>query len=318
MTREIPAEARDLLESQAGVLSRAQALRAGLTDKQIKAACRGGRWQRLHTGVYAAFTGEPGRPALLWAAVLRGGPAAVLSHHSAAELYGLITTPVPAIHVMVPAGRPIAPVSGVIVHYSSLLARTRHPILRPPRTRVEETVLDLASSADSLDTALSWVLRGCASRRTTPERIAAAMALRTRMRWRTELGAALGLGAQGVHSLLEFRYVNRVERPHGLPAGTRQYRVTRAGQRQYQDVTYQAYGVVVELDGRAAHPEELRWRDVRRDNATHAAGQVTLRYGWPDVTQRPCLAAAEVAAVLSGHGWDGRLRRCGPACQLPP
>lgn len=179
-------------------------------------------------------------------------------------------------------------------------------------------MLDLADSADSLDGALSRVLRGCASRRTTPDRVATAMALRARMRWRTELGAALSLGAQGVHSLLEFRYVNRVERPHGLPAGTRQNRVTRAGQRQYQDVTYQACGVVVELDGRAAHPVELRWRDVWRDNASAAAGQVTLRYGWPDVTERPCLVAAEVGAVLSGRGWDGRLRRCGPGCQLPP
>jgi hypothetical protein len=318
MTRAIPAAVRDLLEVQAGVLSRAQALRAGMTDKQVKAAWRSGRWQRLHAGVYAAFSGEPGRAAMLWAALLRAGPMAGLSHHSAAELYGLVATPAPAIHVMVPAGRQIAPTSGVIVHYSSLVARTRHPVLLPPRTRVEETVLDLAYSAESLDAALSWVLRGCASRRTTPDRIAAAMERRARMRWRTELGAALGLGAQGVHSLLEFRYVNRVERPHGLPAAARQYRVTRAGQRQYQDVTYQAYGVVVELDGRAAHPVELRWRDVRRDNASAAEGRVTLRYGWSDVTQRPCLVATEVGAVLSGRGWDGRLRCCGPACLLPP
>ena len=115
-------------------------------------------------------------------------------------------------------------------------------------------MLDLAGSAASLDEALGWIFRACGSRKTTPDRLAAALALRDRMRWRTELGAALGLGAQGVHSLLEFRYVNRVERPHGLPAAARQYRVTRAGQRQYQDVTYQAYGVVVELDGRAGPP----------------------------------------------------------------
>ena len=178
-------------------------------------------------------------------------------------------------------------------------------------------MLDLAIGAASLDEALGWIFRACGSRKTTPDRLAAALALRDRMRWRTELGAALGLGAQGVHSLLEFRYVNRVERPHGLPAAARQYRVTRAGQRQYQDVTYQAYGVVVELDGRAAHPVELRWRDIRRDNASAAEGQVTLRYGWADVTQRPCQVAAEVGAVLSGRGWDGWLRRCGPACLLP-
>jgi hypothetical protein len=138
------------------------------------------------------------------------------------------------------------------------------------------------------------------------------------MRWRTELAAALGLGADGVHSLLEFGYVNRVERPHGLPAATRQFRVTRAGQHQYQDVTYQAYDVVVELDGQVAHPVELRWRDIRRDNANTVDDQRTLRYGWAGVTEQPCRVAAQVGSVLLRRGWDGRLRRCGPACLLPP
>jgi hypothetical protein len=137
------------------------------------------------------------------------------------------------------------------------------------------------------------------------------------MRWRTELRAALGVGAGGVHSLLEFRYLNRVERPHGIPAGARQYRVIRAGQRQYQDVTYQAYGLVVELDGRVAHPVEFRWRDIRRDNSGAADGQQTLRYGWADVTEEPCRVAAQVGGVLARRGWDGRLRRCGPTCQVP-
>ena len=94
--------------------------------------------------------------------------------------------------------------------------------------------------------------------------------------------------------------------------------MTRAGQRQYQDVTYQAYGVVVELDGRVAHPVEGRWRDIPRDNASAAAdGQQTLRCGWADVTERPCLAAAQAVAVLAAHGRGGRLRPCGRTCQLP-
>jgi hypothetical protein len=318
MTRELPDEVLDLLDYQAGALSRSQAKHAGMTGKQIDTAARSGRWQRLHAGVYAAFSGEPGRVTVLWAAVLRAGPKAVLSHHSAAELQGLVARPAPAIHVMVPAGRQIAPIRGVVLHYSSLVTRERHPALRPPQTRVEETVLDLAGGAASLDEALGWIFRACGSRRTTAERIASALARRARMRWRTELTAALGLGADGVHSLLEFRYVNRVERPHELPVATRQVRVTRAGRHQYQDVTYQAYGVVVELDGQVAHPVEFRWRDIRRDNANTVDDQRTLRYGWADVTEEPCRVAAEVGSVLFRRGWDGRLRRCGPACLVPP
>ena len=66
--------------------------------------------------------------------------------------------------------------------------------------------------------------------------------------------ADLRPGAQGVHSLLEYRYVSRVERPHGLPPGRRQRAVTRAGRCQFQDVAYEEYGVLAELDGQAAHP----------------------------------------------------------------
>ena len=317
MTHELAEHVRDLLQMQCGVLTRAQALGNGMTRKQVEVRLRSGRWQRLHPGVYATFTGDPRRSALLWAALLRAGGEAVLSHHTAAELHGLRASPVTVIHVMVPSGQLISPISGVVLHYSRRVAQARHPVRTPPQTRIEETVLDLAAGAGSLDEALGWIFRACGSRKTTPDRLAATLDLRGRARWRAELSAALGFGADGVHSLLEFRYVSRVERPHGLPAGTRQHRVTRAGRHQYQDVTYQAYGVVVELDGQVAHPVEFRWRDIRRDNASAVDGQQTLRYGWADVTERPCQAAAEVGAVLAGHGWGGRLRRCGAACLLP-
>jgi putative AbiEi antitoxin of type IV toxin-antitoxin system len=316
MSREIPVAARELIDGQHGVLTLAQAHACGLTDKYVVAALRAGRWQRLHAGVYGAFSGPPPRRTQLWAAVLRVGSETVLSHHSAAELYGLLSAPAPATHVMVSRGRRVAPIAGIVVHHTAWLDQVRHPALTPPRTRIEETVLDLAVSAASLDDALGWVLRACGSRRTTPDRLAAVLARRARVRWRAELSAALGLAADGVHSLLEFRYVNRVERPHGLPAARRQRSVVRAGQRQYQDVTYQEYGLVVELDGQVAHPAESRWRDVRRDNANTAVGQGTLRYGWADVTERPCFVAGQVAATLAARGWTGVLRRCGRSCGL--
>jgi Transcriptional regulator, AbiEi antitoxin len=319
VTDSFPADLLEARRRQCGVVSRAQVLSSGMTRKQIEGRLRSGRWQRLYPGVYATFSGDPGRAAILWAVVLRVGEKAVLSHYTAAELAGLTSTPSATIHVTVPSGRGVSPIPGVTLHYSRRVTQARHPVRTPPQTRVEETVLDLASVSASLDVALGWIFRACGSRRTTPERLAASLASRDRVRWRTELVAALGIGAQGVHSLLEFRYVNRVERPHGLPIATRQVRVTRAGHHQYQDVTYQAYGVVVELDGQVAHPVELRWRDIRRDNAnTVDDDQRTLRYGWADVTEEPCRVAAEVGSVLFRRGWDGRVRRCGTACALPP
>jgi hypothetical protein len=91
----------------------------------------------------------------------------------------------------------------------------------------------------------------------------------------------------------------------------------RQGKRTWSDVRYTSYATVVELDGRVGHAEyEGRFRDMRRDNLCVVAGEAPLRYGWADVTERPCQVAAEVAAVLAQRGWAGRARPCGPQCAL--
>jgi hypothetical protein len=121
--------------------------------------------------------------------------------------------------------------------------------------------------------------------------------------------------AGGAHSLLEYRYVRDVERAHGLPAAQRQARADEHGRVIYRDVRYRGYEVVVELDGRASHPDDQRWRDQRRDNAAAAEGVVTLRYGWADVTERPCETAREIGTALARRGWRGTMKRCGPGCR---
>ena len=92
-----------LLHSQAGVVSRKQAVDTGLTEKAIDWRLHTGHWQQLHRGVYATFTGVPSRQARLWAAVLRAGPGSVLSHETAAEIHKLIDKPRSRIHISVPA-----------------------------------------------------------------------------------------------------------------------------------------------------------------------------------------------------------------------
>jgi PAS domain-containing protein len=254
---------------------------------------------------------------LLWAAVLRAGPRAVLSHQTAARLWGLPAAESSLIHVSVPSGSPAPRIPGVIVHYSSRGPQAHHPVLAPPRTTVEATVLDVASTAASAEEAIAWVLGAIASRRTTAERVAAVLRRRDRMRWRSEILPALDPMNSGVHSILEYRFVTRVERPHGLPAGTRQRPVVRGLRKEYSDVAYDDYATLVELDGRAAHPEDLRRLDTKRDNANIADGRVTLRYGWTEVNKRSCEIAGQLASTLRGRGWSGWPRRCGPACRIP-
>jgi hypothetical protein len=109
-----------------------------------------------------------------------------------------------------------------------------------------------------------------------------------------------------------------VERAHGLPRAGRQVRVVRGGRVCYLDNLYGEVQVGVELDGVVAHPPGERWRDFQRDNAGVVDGIVTLRYGWADVTGRPCEVAGQVAAVLRGRGWAGYARPCGPSCAAAP
>jgi hypothetical protein len=286
-----------------------------MTSPAVRSMLRSGRWQRLHQGVYAAFSGEPGRAAALWAALLRAGQGAVLSHFTAAELdqLGPIRSP---IHISVPANRRVEPISGVMLHRRSDINMIRHPTRVPPRTRIEETAIDLALCAATLDDALGWLARACGSRLITAAQLEAALARRPRARWRCELGNALAETGAGSHSLLELRYVRDVERPHGLPRGLRQAKTGRERRTEYRDVLYEQFGVCVETDGAVAHPVHQRWRDQQRDNAGAAGGVITLRYGWADVTERPCQVAAQVAAVLRRRGWTGSPHRCAPACPI--
>lgn len=236
---------REVGTEQARVVTRRQAWAVGLTDEAVEARLHAGRWRRLHPGVYATFSGPVPRDSQRWAALLYAGDGAMLSHHSAAELVGLIDGRTdeqrPQVHVTIPACRRVRRTAGVLVHRSRRAAAKVHPVRRPPQTRVEETVLDLAQDAATLDDAVGWIARACGKRLTTPVRLAEALADRRQVPWRRELGAAIDDVATGCHSLLELRYLRDVERRHGLPAGARQQPRNRSGGRWYDDVHYLVY-----------------------------------------------------------------------------
>ena len=308
---------RGQLQSQHGVVTRQQALDAGFREDVIDRRLQSGTWRRLHRGVYATFTGALSREARLWAAVLHVGPGAVLSHETAAEIHGLIDKQGARIHVSVPAWRRPGQrqkIRGVVIHRSRGLVAERQPPWQLPRTSVEDTVLDLIGAARTFDDAYGWISAAVGRRLATPEAIGKALAARPRMHWRRWVTGALQDAADGVHSPLEHNYVHGVERAHGLPAPRRQARRRHGSGTRYLDNLYEEYGLGIELDGTAAHPDEGRWRDTRRDNVNQVQGVRTLRYGWPDVTAHRCRTAAEIAEVLHGLGWTGTLRPCGPAC----
>jgi len=315
MSYDIPAQISNLARWQAGAISRQQLLDAGLSSQTIFRRVERGRWQQLYRGVYAVFTGPPLRETWLWAAVLRAGPGAALSHLTAAELHGLLDTPAETIFVTVPASRRVS-IPGIVVRTSGRIGGATQPGREPPRTSVEETVLDLTQLSVAFDDACGWITRACGRRLTTEERLRAALAVRGKMRWRAGLSDVLAAAGDGIHSVLEYRYLRDVERAHGLPRSRHQVRVLIDGRSAYRDAYYEEYRLAVELDGRLAHPDEERWRDRHRDNKAGAEGIQTARYDWRDVYGHPCETAALQAQILRRRGWRGTPRPCSANCPV--
>src|SRR5688500_13712794 len=214
---------------QHGVVTRGQALASGVTLGAIRRRIQAGKWRRLYPGVYVTFTGPVPRSARLWAAVLRAGPGAMLSHETAAELAGLLDQATDVVHVTIPATRRAQWGSGLRCHLSVRARVAMHPTRQPPQTRIEETVVDLTQTARGVNQALAWGTRACARRLAAVERLQAAFGARERLRWGRELKAALDDIGSGCHSTLELEYLRRVERPHRLPVARRQMARSRRG-----------------------------------------------------------------------------------------
>jgi predicted transcriptional regulator of viral defense system len=315
MSYDIHGEAYEIASWQAGAISRQQLLHCGLSPQMIVRRVERGRWQQLFWGVYAVFTGPASRDTWLWAAVLRAGRGAVLSHQTAAELHGLTDLRAETIYVTVPSDRRIMN-PGIVIRTSARIEEARQPLREPPRTTVEETVLDLAQLASTLDDACGWITRSCGRRLTTEEKLRAALAMRKKMRWRVELDDVLAAAGDGIHSVLEYRYLRDVERAHGLPRSRHQVRVVIDGKVVYRDAYYDEYKLAVELDGRNAHPDDERWRDNRRDILAGVQGVQTCRYTWRDVYAHPCETAALQAQILRQRGWNGTPRPCSAGCPV--
>jgi hypothetical protein len=297
-----------LASEQAGVLTREQVIGHGLGEASLRRLRESGRWQQITRGIYFTETSDPPWLTLAWTGVLWGGDRARLALDAASHLHGIRATEPDVIAVQVPHGSPHR--ARGPWHF----VQERDGIRRcsrgePPRTDVEDTVLDLCDGADGA-TCVDLITRAVQQRLTTTARLRRRLEGRQRHVQRSRLVTILSDVEEGAESPLELSYLTDVERRHGLPNGRRQHR--RRG--TVRDVYYDLFATVVELDGRAGHEGVGRHRDMRRDNRSALAGETTLRYGWWDVLDRPCLVAAEVAAVLAARGWDGLPELC-PKCE---
>ena len=283
----------DLSAAQAGMIARRQLTDIGIGRPIVRSELRGRRWSRAHPGVYATFTGPLPDLARVWAAVLYAGPLAAASHRTAAWLSGLQPELPERLDVCVAHGhRHRKSRATVRVRHSRHQAVRVHPDRTPRQTNLEDTVLDLTDAARSQRVVIDLVLRACQQRLTTPARLTLTMRSRKRLRWRRLLSELLSEVRDGVLSPLERRYFHDVERAHRLPRGQRNVADDGGVKRRYRDVRYRRWKLIVELDGRGAHPADERELDDLRDNETAELAERTLRYGWRSVATTPCAAAA--------------------------
>ena len=297
-----------LAAAQAGTLSSTQVQEAGLGRPALRRLLRLGEWQRLDRAVYLTRGDEPSWLAWAWGGVLVAGDGARLVERSAAHLHGLVDEPPGRITILAPQGEVLRSRQRWVFRRQRPGVRDPRAFGRPPRTGVEDTVLDLCDLGDEA-AAIGWVTSAVQQRRTTTARLGASLAHRGRARHRALLRDLLADVAAGAETPLELRYLRDVERPHGLPVGQRQ----DLRDADVRDVVYDAYSTVVELDGRLGHEGSGRFRDMARDNRATSRGEVTLRYGSTDVWTRPCQVAQQVASILRRQGWTGVLLLC-PRC----
>ena len=235
-----------------------------------------------------------------WAGVLLGGDHATLGGTSAAFLHGLEKAEPTRITVY--TRRQVSPKTGF-----QFIRRTRTSGGEPPRTTYEATVVDLCADLDE-DELAALLADALSSRKTKAKQLLDEIAGRRRVPHRNLLRQVLGDTSQGAHSALERRYLTDVERAHGLPAATRQ---AHAHAKHRNDVWYEDYGLLVELDGKAHHRGSAALHDRARDNDHALLGLITLRFGWNDVAGiAACQTAELVAAALAGRGWPGPLTPC--------
>ena len=268
-----------LARTQHGVVSRAQLLAAGLTERMIDHRVATGGLERLRWGVYRAgpvpTRYEPEASALC------ACPGAALSHHSAAGLRDLLEPPT-TVEITTAQPRRLA---GVRVHrVRSLPADEVTTVEGLATTTPARTLLDLAGviPRSSLERCVARAQREGTLKAGELETLLARYPGRPGTRALRRLLALEG-GPAFTRSEAEERFLALVRSGH-LP-------VPRFNQRLagYEvDAFWPAAKLVAEIDGRAWHGDAHAFeRDRLRDSTLMAAGYRVMRVTWTQLTREP-------------------------------
>lgn len=272
----------DLVRRQHGVVTRRQLLDLDMSTEAIEHRLAIGRLHRLYRGVYAVGRPEVDQRGRWMAAALSCGPAALLSHESAACLWGFWARAA-SIDVVVPEGtlrrRP-----GIRVHRRAGLGSEHRCVIDGiPVTDPISTLIDLASCAGlyRLDRAVNDADR---LDLVDPESLRAALDATPPRPGVGRLRSLLDSHTFApTDSVLEWRFLQLacdagLSRP-GTQVMVNGFRV---------DFYWPDLGLVVETDGLRYHrtPAQQK-KDRLRDQAHAAAGLTALRFTAAQVRYEP-------------------------------
>lgn len=294
-----------LFEKQHGVITRAQALAAGLTREAIRHLLRSGRWEVIAPGVYRLVGSPATWEQRVLAEVLAAGPCAAASHHSAAALLGIpgferrgrpeLTTPRPRRHRA----------SSAVVHRWRPFPEHHLTVVEGiVTTRVARTLVDLAGAVKPGRT--ERAVDNCLAAGTVTYRAldATFSDLEGRGRWGIAVMRAILAERDELYvapeSELEAEFY-RLLGDAGLELPVRQFDAGGdGGWIGRADYAYASRRRLLELDSRRHHSSLLdRQADRERDARLRAAGWPPVeRFTYDDVMNRPATTIARVQAIL--------------------
>jgi len=277
---------------QHGVLSRQQLLASGLGPRSITRRIEAGRLHPVHRGVYALGRKRLDQRGHWMAAVLVGGEGSLLSHRSAAALWGLMR-PARPIEITAPRGRRRP---SIVVHESGVAPAERTTQSRIPVTTVARTLFDLAEVLNERRHERAWE----EADRLGLLEIRAVEDVCARGHGRHALPAVRRLIEaaripETVRSPLEERFLEFCrEREIPLP----QTNVLVLGKEV--DAYWPGAALVAEADGWSFHGHRAAFeRDRARDAAMQAQGYRVLRVTDRRLKHEPNELAAELRSLLA-------------------
>jgi hypothetical protein len=306
-TRLHRAQLSSVLSRQHGVITRAQAMACGLTDKAIRHRIRSdGPWRPLLRGVYVTQTGTPGPDQLDVAALLYAGPGSVLTGEAALCRFGL-GAPRPArVDVLVPALSRHASRGFVRIHRCARLpefhgvdGEIRYVL---PARAVADAARGLTSLREVRALVAGAVQRGWCLLADLSQELAEGPTVGSAL-----LRQVLAEVAGGIRSSAEGDFGDLVTRAR-LPLPMYNARLfagsTLLG---VADAWWPAAGVVAEVDSREWHLSPEAWeRTMARHAKMTAAGILVLHFTPRQIRTDPGQVAALIKAALDGAA--GRTR----------